>query len=85
MGYDPKSEVNRASAAKIAEVLGGLPLAINQISGFIAQQKLTLEDFLPLYARYSDEIHIRKLVTANYKHTLSTVWELAPGQLSGPS
>ena len=85
VGHDPKSELNCASAAKIVEVLGGLPLAINQISGFIAQQKLTLEDFLPLYARHSEKIHTRKLVLGNYEHTLSTVWELALGQLSGPS
>lgn len=85
LGHDSKSELNRASAAKIVEVLGGLPLAINQISGFIAQQKLALEDFLPLYERHSEKIHTRKLVPGNYEHTLSTVWELALGQLSGPS
>ena len=85
VGYDPKSEVNRASAANIVEVFGRIPLAINQISGFIAQQKLTLEDYLPLYARHSEKIHTRKLVPGNYEHTLSTVWELALGQLSGPS
>lgn len=85
VGHDPKLESNRASAAKIVKVLGGLPLAINQISGFIAQHKLTLEEFLPLYARSSEKIHTRKLVRGDYEHTLRTVWELALGRLSGPS
>lgn len=85
VGHDPKLESNRTSAAKIVHVLGGLPLAINQISGFVAQHKLTLEDFLPLYSRSSEKIHARKLVRCDYEHTLSTVWELALGQMSGPS
>lgn len=83
--HDPRLESNRASATKIVELLGGLPLAINQISGFIARQKLTLEEFLPLYVRSSGKIHTRKLVRSDYEHTLSTVWELALGRLSGPS
>ena len=85
VGHDPKSESNRASAAEIVALLGGLPLAINQISGFVAQQKLTLEDFLRLYTKNSEKIHARKVVRGDYEHTLSTVWELALGQLSGPS
>ena len=64
---------------------GGLPFAINQTSRFTAQQKLTLEDFLPLYARNSKKIHTRRLVRGGYRYTLSTVWELAPGQFPGPS
>lgn len=73
VGLDPKLESNRASVAKIVEALGGLPLAINQISGFIVQHKLTLEEFLPLYTQNSENIHRRKLVRGDYKHTLSTV------------
>ncbi len=85
VGRDTKSPSNHASAKKIVEVLGGLPLAINQISGFVAQQKLALEDFLPLYERNSEKIDKRRLIRGDYEHTLSTVWELALGQLSGPS
>ena len=66
-------------------MLGGLPLAVNQISGFIVQQRLTMEAFLPLYERNSVKIDARKVVRGNYEHTLSTVWELSLGQLSGPS
>lgn len=40
---------------------------------------------MQLYARSSEKIHLCKLVRGDYEHTLSTVWELALGQLSGPS
>lgn len=82
---DPISESSRASAAKIVEVLGGLPLAINQISEFIARNKLTVEEFLPLYAQNSEKIDKRKVFRGDYEHTLSTVWEFALDKLSGPS
>lgn len=85
VGRDPNSLSERASATKIVQTLGGLPLAINQISGFIVQQRLSLEDFLPLYERNSVKIDARRLVRGDYEHTLSTVWELALSQLSGPS
>ncbi len=87
------SLVNRTSASgeerdfamKVVKELGGLPLAINQISGFIVQQRLTFKDFLPLYERNASKIDGRKLLGSNYDHTLSTVWELALNQLSGVS
>ncbi|KAI9846534.1 MAG: hypothetical protein M1837_003955 [Sclerophora amabilis] len=85
VGRDPQDSSAKASAKEIVQVLGGLPLALNQIGGFIVQQRLALEKFLPLYERNSAKIHARRLIRGNYEHTLSTVWELALGQLSGPS
>lgn len=70
-------------AREITHTLGGLPLAINQISGFIVQQKLALEDFLPLYERNAAKIHARKSGISGYEHTLSTVWEIALSKLTG--
>ncbi|KAI9794605.1 MAG: hypothetical protein M1816_004492 [Peltula sp. TS41687] len=81
---DPQSPSNQAAAKQITRALGGLPLAINQVSGFIVQQKLALKDFLPLYERNSAKIDARKWLTGQYD-TLSTVWELAFSQLSGGS
>jgi hypothetical protein len=85
IGREAYSESERAAARKIMKTLGGLPLAVNQISGFIVQQRLALEAFLPLYERNSAKIDARKVVRGDYDHTLSTVWELSLSQLSGPS
>ena len=58
-------------------------MALNQISGFIVQQRLSLKDFLPLYERNAAKIHSRKSRLSDYEYSLSTVWELALGKLSG--
>jgi hypothetical protein len=85
VGRDPSSTSDRHAAREISRALGGLPLAINQISGFIVQQKLALKDFLPLYQKNAAKIDARKLKRGDYGHTLSTVWELSLAQLSGIS
>jgi hypothetical protein len=85
VGREKYTGSDRAAAKKIMQALGGLPLAINQISGFIVQQRLALEDFLPLYERNSAKIDAKKFFRGDYEHTLGTVWELALSQLSGPS
>lgn len=53
---DETSSENRVLAEDIMHALGGLPLALNQISGFIIQQRLVLKDALPLYEqKYTPE------------------------------
>jgi hypothetical protein len=76
------SESNLSLAKDITRKLGGLPLALRQISGFIMQQKLSLHKFIPLYEKNAAKIHAKKTGVTDYEHTLSTVWELALGKLS---
>ncbi|KAL2351517.1 hypothetical protein BJ546DRAFT_1029279 [Cryomyces antarcticus] len=84
-GRDCEASSDQVSATKIVQALGGLPLAINQISGFIVQQKIALEDFLPFYERNAAKINARKLPSGDYEHTLSNVWEFAVARLSESS
>ena len=74
---------NQILAKEIVHTLGGLPLALNQIGGFIVQQRLALKDFLPLYEKNAAKINTRKSRLSDYDHSLSTVWEMALSQLSG--
>lgn len=83
LGQTNSSETNTELAREITHKLGGLPLALRQISGFVVQQKLTLKDFLPLYDRNAGKINAKKTGLSDYQHTLSTVWKLALGQLTG--
>lgn len=76
------SDTDLSLATQICHNLGGLPLALRQISGFITQQRLSLKDFVPLYERNSAKIHTRKGGVTDYEHTLATCWELALGHLS---
>ena len=72
-------------AKSISHKLGGLPLAINQIGGFIVQRRIALKDFLPLYEKNAGKIHARKSGLSTYEHSLSTVWKLSIENLSGDS
>ena len=83
MDKDGTSLENQNSAKEITRTLGGLPLALNQISGFIIQQRLALKDFLPLYERNAAKINTRKSTLSDYEHSLSTVWHMALIRLSG--
>lgn len=71
-GFNSDTPSNHETSKQILHTLGGLPLASSQISGFIVQQKLALEDFLPLFERKSASIDARRLAT-DYEHVLNTV------------
>lgn len=85
VGLDANVASNREKAKAIANTLGGLPLALSQIGGFISQRKLPLQDFIPLYERNAAKIDSRRTGVTNYDHTLSTVWEMSLSKLSGDS
>lgn len=72
-------------ARAISQALGGLPLALTQIGGFIVQRRMRLKDFLPLYERSRLRIDAGKPTGTNYEHTLSTVWDMSFSKLSGDS
>jgi hypothetical protein len=72
-----------AEAESISHALGGLPLALDQIAGFITQRRLLLQDFLPLYSRNSAKIDSKKSGVSSYSHTLRTVWEMTLANLTG--
>lgn len=83
VGLDYTSTSNREKAVEITKALGGLPLALTQVGGFIVQRKLPLRDFLPLYERNASRIDARKTSISDYEHTLSTVWEMSMKRLEG--
>ncbi|RAK81445.1 TPR-like protein [Aspergillus fijiensis CBS 313.89] len=83
LGFDPDSTSNQEDAMAIATTLGGLPLALNQIGGFILQRKVPLKSFLSLYERNSASVNAKGGANMNYKHTIATVWEMALDRLSG--
>ncbi|GMG15799.1 unnamed protein product [Aspergillus oryzae var. brunneus] len=79
--YDYPS--NAPLIAELNEQLGGLPLALNQISNYIRQQKMDLKDFLILYRNNQEKLHKRRPAAFDYQHTIGTVWELALEKLTG--
>ncbi len=83
--HDSKSAENERLSKEIAHSLGGLPLAISQVGGFINQRKIPLKDFLPLYRRNASKIDAKKTGVSDYEHSISTVWQMSLSQLIGPA
>ncbi|GAO19100.1 hypothetical protein UVI_02042000 [Ustilaginoidea virens] len=71
------TDQQQTAAIAIARTVGGLPLALTQIGGFIKQRGLTLGEFLPLYKRHSLKINARRAPGSDYEHTLSSVWNVS--------
>ena len=69
----------------IAEMLDGLPLAIQQMSSIIRRLRLSYADFLHLYLKEHWRLH--ELVPEDsqgiYQHNLATVWSLQQFSESG--
>ena len=82
---DSQSNTNKDLSKEIAHTLGGLPLALSQVGGFINQRKIPLKDFLPIYERNASKIDAKKTGMSDYEHSLSTVWEMSLSKLDGPA
>ncbi|CAP86729.1 Pc20g14000 [Penicillium rubens Wisconsin 54-1255] len=82
LGLDSESTTHQAQAKLITSKLGGLPLALNQIGGFLAQRQMPLEDFLAFYNRNSLSVDAKGSESMDSSHTLATVWETSLSQLS---
>lgn len=85
LSLDADNATDQANATAVVEMLGGLPLALNQIASFILQRKMSLHDFLPMYGRHAEKIEAKKSRFTQYEHALSTVWDMSLSKLSGPS
>lgn len=81
IGLDEKNAAYREHARQISSIMGGLPLALSQIGGFINHRKVPLHEFLALYEHNSARIDARKTGLTNYDHTLSTVWSVSLARL----
>ncbi|KAI0441439.1 tetratricopeptide repeat domain-containing protein [Xylaria telfairii] len=72
------NESENDTAQKIADALGGVPLAISQMAGIIRRQDLTLSEFWELYTDHEEHASLystkfdTNLIT--YRYSLSTVW-----------
>ncbi len=64
----------------MAEVLGDLPLALEQAAGYLDQNHIPLTDYLRLLQGHLDEM-IDKGSVAGHEHTLASVWKLSTDRL----
>lgn len=72
-----ETEIDAAAATEISSLLGGLPLALVQISQFIQERNYSYEEFLRLYEKSAARIHLRGEAPPEYNHTIATVWDIS--------
>lgn len=68
------------AARLVTEVLGGLPLALNQMAAFINARNLSISEFYVTYIKYDYHLHTQKkngCKYLGYPHALDTVWEIS--------
>ena len=82
VGVDSDSKANQEHAEAIIRAIGGLPLALSQISSFIKNTRLSLFEFLQEYKDDLLELSSRTKNADGYQHTLNTVWQMSIVRLS---
>ena len=69
---------DQAAAAKLAEALGGLPLALEQAASYIAHAGIvTLDRYLELFEQQSLALLERGRRPRDYHSTVAATWELS--------
>ena len=76
-GMVPTNDDERGASEEICHLLGGLPLAIAQISEFILNRGYSYEEFLTIFRHSSAKIHARGETPVENNHTLSNVWDIS--------
>lgn len=67
-------------AQKVANLLGGLPLALNQMAALISARNWSIQDFYKMYTKHEQRLHNQKKSGwkyLGYQHALDTVWEIS--------
>ena len=72
------------AADTLAEALGDLPLALEQVGAYIEETGITLANYLELFQVRSGELLSRGR-PPGYQATVATTWEISLQQLSQPS
>lgn len=81
-----RTEEEQEAAQKVATRLGGLPLALNQMSALIDARHYSINEFHAMYDKYDQELHKEKKSGwkyLGYHHALDTVWEISFESLGG--
>ncbi len=70
-------QTDHDAAAKLAEVLGHLPLALTHAAAYIEETGKPLADYFALYQQHRLKLLGRVKPSADYPYTVATTWELS--------
>lgn len=75
---------DRRAATEIAELLGGLPLALEQAAAYVAAKRKTLAEYLRLLAKFGLQL-LEKGKVYDYRKTVASTWTVAMDDLKEES
>ncbi|KAK0702012.1 tpr repeat-containing protein [Lasiosphaeria miniovina] len=81
-GMEPMGQEEVAAAAEICRLVGGLPLAMVQISDFIRDRGYSYGEFLKVYEKSAERVFAKSERPVEYDHTLLTTFEISLQKLS---
>jgi tetratricopeptide (TPR) repeat protein len=70
-------QTDREAAARLAEELGNLPLALEQAGAYMEETGRSLSAYLQLFQTRKGEILKRGTLSTDYPATIATTWELS--------
>lgn len=90
---DVRSDPERHLAKEISAFVGGLPVAIAQIAGYVGISELTLEELIDVFRQWRRRVGVAtdeaddlpaafREASTNYDETLDMVWEVTLRELS---
>ena len=82
-GFDQISATERQQAEQISELLGDLPLALDQVGTYIEENQCSLAEYLSLYQKHSRDLLKRRgrVYPLSYPNTVATTWSLSFAQV----
>ncbi|MDR4926510.1 FxSxx-COOH system tetratricopeptide repeat protein [Peribacillus simplex] len=71
-----KEQEFEETCSQLAELLGDLPLALEQAGAYIIQTGISINGYVDRFKKYRDKL-TRKGKPINYDYTLATTWEIS--------
>lgn len=75
-GRDAEDGDERTAAAALARELGGLALALEQAAAYVETHALSLREYFRLFQQYGEKV-LSVERSADYPHTIETVWTIS--------
>jgi tetratricopeptide (TPR) repeat protein len=76
------NETDRKLAGQLADLMGDLPLALEQARAYMTETGTSMAQYVELFQTRQAEMLGRGTDSQDYQHTVATTWELALEQLS---
>jgi hypothetical protein len=81
-GQKPSDAQDEEALKEVCGLIGGLPLALMQISDFIRDRGYSYAEFLALYKKSAEKIYAKSGSPVEYNGTVLTTWDMSVDKLS---